>query len=296
MRPLFLYAPNLKKYETDFLSSRDGWSAISVTGTACAFNCKHCGRAILRGMTDGSSEERLIKALEASIRRGHKGVILSGGSTARGEVPIWRFKGVLQKYRDSLTFIAHTGIVRSEEIAREFREAGVKVALLDMVGDNETIKEVLGQPFTVEDYLNSFKLLKRAGLKVVPHVIVGLSVKGLEGDLRSLELLKEVSPDAVIVVGLMPLSVNFSRQASPEGLMATLKKARDEFSVPVMLGCARPRGGEYLKVEQFAVDYDVDGIAFPEEETVGYAQGKRQIVFSNACCANVVFDVLGVVA
>lgn len=296
MRPLYLYAPNLKRYENDYMTSKKGWKAISVTGAACAFNCKHCGRKILIGMEDGSTEDRLIKVIERSIAEGHRGLILSGGSTSRGEVPVWRFAHVLQKYKDKLTLVAHTGVVKSEEIARKFAEAGVKIALLDMVGDNETIKEVLGQPFTVEDYLNSFKYLKRAGLKVVPHVIVGLSVKGTEGDLRALELLKEVDPDAVIVVGLMPLSFEYDRQATPEALVSALKKARDEFSSPVMLGCARPRGGKYLDVEKFAVDYDVDGIAFPEEETIEYAKGKRHLVFSNSCCANVVFDILGVVA
>jgi len=43
-------------------------------------------------------------------------------------------------------------------------------------------------------------------------------------------------------------------------------------------------------VEKFAVDYGVDGIAFPEEETVDYAKGRRELRFSSACCANAVHD------
>lgn len=294
MRPLFLYAPALKRYDTEYLSSERGWRIVSVTGSACAFNCKHCNRRILKSMEDASSPTKLEMQIEKSLSEGHKGLILSGGSTRRGEVPIWKFSSILQKYKDKLTFIAHTGVVKNEEIAMKFKEAGIKIALLDMVGDDDTIRDTLGQPFTVEDYLNSFKFLKKAGLMVVPHIIVGLSKKGSE--LEALDMLKEVNPDAVIIVGLMPLSSSFSfKQPEPEDMIKIMKKAREDFSSPVMLGCARPRGKKYLEVEKFAVDYDVDGIAFPEEETINYALNKRQVVFNNSCCANVVFDILRVV-
>ena len=296
MRKLYLYAPALKKYETDYITSERGWRIVSVTGNYCAFNCDHCNRRILETMEDGSTKDKMKNIIEKVISEGHKGLVISGGSTIRGEVPIWRYEELLSKYKDRLTFIAHTGVVRNEEIAKKFANAGVKIALLDMVGDDETIKEVLKQPFTVDDYLNSFKYLKKAGLKIAPHVIVGLSKKGIEGDLHAIELLKEVDPDAVIIVGLMPLvGTRITRQPTPQELILALKKARDEFSVPVMLGCARPRGTSYLEVEKFAVDYDIDGIAFPEEETIPYAQSKREIVFSNACCGNVIFDALGVI-
>jgi len=291
VKPLSLYAPNLKRYETDYMDSRKGWKAVSVTGTSCAFNCKHCGRRILEGMSDGSTPQRLEEILRDAVRDGDRGVILSGGSTSRGEVPVWRFSQVVRKYSDRLTVIAHTGVVRSLEVAKKFAESGVNVGLLDMVGDDETIREVLGQPFTVEDYLNSFKFLKQAGLKVVPHVVVGLSKRGSEAE--AVLMLKEVSPDALIVVAMMPLTGEYKlvREPSPQEIIQVLKLARDEYpGIPIVLGCARPRGNLYLPVEKFAVDYGVDGIAFPEEETVDYAKGRRELRFSSACCANVVHD------
>ncbi|AHC50842.1 radical SAM protein [Sulfolobus acidocaldarius SUSAZ] len=296
MRPLFIYAPNLKRYETDFISSSDGWKSISVTGKYCAFNCKHCGRRVLETMIDGSSEEKLIRELERAVKSGDKGIILSGGSTIRGDVPLWKYGHVISKYADKLTIIAHTGVVRSQDIAVKLKEAGVKVALLDMVSDNTTIKEVLRQPFTVDDYLNSFKYLKQAGIKIVPHVIVGLSTKGIKGDLEAIRLLKQVEPDAIIIVGLMPLigtPIYNGNQPSPEELITALRFARDTFSnIPINLGCARPRGKDYVKVETFAVDYDIDAIAFPEEETYEYAMLKRKVFLSNACCGNVVLDII----
>jgi len=54
------------------------------------------------------------------------------------------------------------------------------------------------------------------------------------------------------------------------------------------LGCS-------LEVEKFAVDYDIDAIAFPEDETYEYAKGKREIFLSYACCGNVVFDIFKVI-
>lgn len=288
MRPIYFYAPALKRYETSYISSETGWKAISVTGNSCAFNCSHCETKILNTMADGSTREKFEKELEEASKLG--GIILSGGSTARGDVPIWKYTDVLKRY-NNMTIIAHTGVVKSEEVARKFKEAGVKIALLDMVGDDKTIKEFLRQPFTVEDYLNSFRFLKSQGIKIVPHVIMGMSLEGEEGDLRAIELLKEVKPDAVIIVGLMPLLNKPMKVPSPSHLVNGLKKARDLFDdVPIMLGCARPRGTKYLEVERFAVDYDIDGIAFPEEETIEYAMGRREVKLSNACCGNVVYD------
>ncbi|AOL15540.1 radical SAM protein [Sulfolobus sp. A20] len=299
MRPLFLYAPNLKRYESEYLSSSNGWKAISVTGTYCAFNCKHCGRRVLESMIDGSNLYKIEEELSKAIARGDKGIILSGGSTSRGDVPIWKYSKLLSKYSDRLTIIAHTGVIKNEEIAQKFKESGVKIALLDMVGDNETINSVLGQPFTVDDYLNSFRYLKKVGIRVAPHVIIGLSKKGIEGDLEAIRLLKEVNPDALIIVGLMPLvgtkMVN-SRQPSPDDMIRGLKVARDLFNdIPINLGCARPRGKHYLDVEKFAVDYDIDGIAFPEDETFEYARNKRKVFLSHACCGNVILDLMEVI-
>ncbi|MEM0122665.1 MAG: radical SAM protein [Saccharolobus sp.] len=299
MRPLFLYAPNLKKYESEFLSSKKGWKAISVTGTYCAFNCKHCGRRVLESMIDGSSQEKIEEELLKAIRDGDEGIILSGGSTIRGDVPIWKYSNILSLYSDKLTIIAHTGVVRNIEIAKRLKESGVKVALLDMVADNDTIRDVLGQPFTVDDYLNSFKYLKEVGIKIVPHVILGLSKRGIQGDLEAINLLREVNPDALIIVGLMPLvgtqMVN-SKPPTPQDMIMALKLARDTFpNIPINLGCARPRGRGYIEVEKFAVDYDIDAIAFPEDETYEYAKGKREIHLSNACCGNVVFDLFKVI-
>lgn len=291
MKPVYFYAPALKRYETSYLNSKEGWRSISVTGRYCAFNCKHCEKRILEGMIDGSNREKFEKEIKEAEKLG--GVIISGGSTARGDVPIWKYTDILKSSK--ATIIAHTGVVKNDEIARKFKDSGVKIALLDMAGDNETIKEVLNQPFSVEDYLNSFKYLKKQGIKIVPHVIMGLSIKGKEGDLRAIELLKEVNPDAVIIVGLMPLiGTSFSKINPPTSshIIDALKLARDSFGVPIMLGCARPRGNKYLDVEKFAIDYDIDGIAFPEEETIDYARERREIILSNACCGNIVYDFL----
>lgn len=294
MRPIYFYAPGLKRYETSYLDSSKGWKSVSVTGTSCAFSCKHCNTRVLENMEDGSTREKFQRVIEKVISEGYGGVIVSGGSTARGDVPLWKYSDILSKVKDRVTVIAHTGVV-NEETAERMAEAGVKIALLDMVGDDKTIKEVLGQPFTVEDYLNSFMNLKRAGIKIVPHVILGLSRLGHRGDMKALESLSKVNPDAVIIVGLMPLVGTqgyLFKPPTPDEMVNALSRARELYSIPIMLGCARPRGKEYLKVETFVVDGGIDGIAYPEEETVEYAEGRRKIVLSHACCGNVVEDFL----
>jgi uncharacterized radical SAM superfamily protein len=54
--------------------------SISVTGTVCSLNCKHCGRHYLEDMLPLSESEK--------IPSGTKSLLISGGSTLEGKVPI----------------------------------------------------------------------------------------------------------------------------------------------------------------------------------------------------------------
>ncbi|MEM3863981.1 MAG: radical SAM protein, partial [Metallosphaera sp.] len=36
----------------------------------------------------------------------------------------------------------------------------------------------------------------------------------------------------------------------------------------------------------------IDGMAFPSQETIEYAFGRREVILSHACCGNVIHDFL----
>ena len=54
---------------------------------------------------------------------------------------------------------------------------------------------------------------------------------------------------------------------------------------PVMLGCARPLGAMKVEIDRLAIDAGLNGIAYPAEGIVSYAQSRGlEPVFNNACC------------
>ena len=53
----------------------------------------------------------------------------------------------------------------------------------------------------------------------------------------------------------------------------------------VMLGCARPLGAVKVKIDRLAVDAGLNGIAYPADGIVAYAQAQGlEPEFINACC------------
>ncbi len=84
------YAPGLKRWQTaEWTPERaNRFLAISVTGTACALQCDHCKTRVLQGMPTVSREVGLFDLASRLATRGTEGILVSGGSSKAGEVPL----------------------------------------------------------------------------------------------------------------------------------------------------------------------------------------------------------------
>ena len=60
--------------------------SVSLTGTYCSLNCKHCSRHYLEGMIPAVNEEALYKTAKKIYEYGGKGFLLSGGSDLNGKL------------------------------------------------------------------------------------------------------------------------------------------------------------------------------------------------------------------
>ncbi|MCX5780033.1 MAG: radical SAM protein, partial [Firmicutes bacterium] len=131
---------------------------------------------------------------------------------------------------------------------------------------------------------------REVDLNIAPHVVVGLHYGQIRGERRALEMIRQAGPEAVILVVLTPTGGTVMAEVLPPSLaevgevMAAARLMNP--SIPVSLGCARPPGQYKRQLEILAVDCGVNGIAYPDEATVAYAQGKGlQIMFSEECCS-----------
>ncbi len=115
------YAPTLKGYRTTEYqnSSRPLFVPIYVTGTNCELNCLHCRKTLLKNMYQVSSPDELYQLGVSLKKLGCQGVLLSGGSTLKGEVPLVPFLSVAGSLKRDLgiRIAVHTQLVSEDLVA-----------------------------------------------------------------------------------------------------------------------------------------------------------------------------------
>jgi len=293
------YAPGFIGYRNRFFDSNPySFPSISVTGSWCSLNCLHCRAKILEAMRPALMPNALYEACVEVKEKGGLGCLISGGCLPDGSVPLDRFLDVIGRVKRDLklTVVVHTGLV-SRSTARKLAEAGVDAALIDVLGSDETIREVYGLKASVDDYDRSLDALKEAGVPIVPHVLVGLHYGKLKGEVKALELIAKHKPSAVIVIAFTPIRGTPMEDVEPPkplDIAKVLVIARLIMpSTPIVLGCARPKGLHRVKTDCLAVGLGVNAIAFPSEEAVDLAvKLGLQVAFSRSCCSQAWKDYL----
>lgn len=296
-RKIHFYAPSFMYYSTKYYrSSPTDFPTISITGKGCALNCKHCGGLILETMYPVKSSEELFKLCAQLKEEGAQGCLVSGGCLPNGSVPVGKFiDGIKKVKRDlGLTVLVHTGII-GKSTAQALKEAKVNSALIDIIGSNETIREIYKLNVTVDDYANSLKALQESGIPFVPHVIVGLHYGTLKGELHALKMIRNYKPSALVTIVFMPIhgtEMEKVEPPSPSSVAKVIAVARSMFPrTPLVLGCMRPKGRYRIETDTMAIKAGVDAIAFPAEEAVRFAENQGMgLSFSSLCCSQIYAD------
>ncbi|MCA8954580.1 MAG: radical SAM protein [Planctomycetes bacterium] len=287
------HAPGLKRYATSEYRGHDcaEFVAISLTGSACALSCAHCETRVLEGMDDlpasGMSLFDRCAALEA---QGARGVLISGGNDLRGRVPLRPHLADLRRVREELGMLVrvHPGLP-DDETCEALGAIGIDGAMVDVIGDVDTIREVYHLDSQPADFEAMLARLARHGVPAVPHIVLGLHFGKMRGEYHALEMVARHARRLLVLVVLMPLSGTAMAGVTPppiEQIASFFSLARLTLpDTPVMLGCARPLGSLKAEIDRAAVDAGLNGIAYPAEGIVGYAQARGlQPVFTNACC------------
>jgi uncharacterized radical SAM superfamily protein len=296
-KTVHFYAPSFTYYNTLYYrSSQNQFPTVSVTGTSCALNCKHCEGKILETMMPALTPEKLFALCMKLKKHGASGCLISGGCLPDGAVPLDPFLPTIKKIKREigLTIFVHTGII-NYDTALTLKNAGVDAALLDIVGSDETIEKIYNLNMNVDDYFESLKALHKADLNFIPHLIVGLDDGKLKGELDALKLITSVKPSALVVIAFMPIHGTAMAQAippKPTDIAKVMTTARIMFPmIPIVLGCVRPKGKHRAETDVLALKAGVDAIAFPSEEAIKYVKSNGySFSFSSYCCAQIYVD------
>lgn len=290
---IVFHAPGLKRYQTSEYACHDEseFVAISITGEACALNCEHCKTGVLRGMRDlNGGRDTLYDLCSRLHDQGARGVLISGGSDRHGRVPLRRHLPDLIKVRHKLGLLirVHPGLP-DEQTCRGLADADIDGAMVDIIGDNRTIEQVYHLNTDVGEYEAVLERLERHGIPCVPHIILGLHFGKMLGEENALSMIARHKLKLLVVVILMPLSGTPMAMAVPPSMTEVsdfFQLARRTLPAErIMLGCARPMGAYKARVDRAAVDAGFNGIAFPADGIVGYAESRGlKPEFINACC------------
>ena len=296
-KTIHFYAPSFMYYKTHYYSSsRFQFSTVSVTGTVCTLNCKHCGGKVLETMHPAETPEKLWALALELKKRNASGCLVSGGCMPDGSVPLKKLIPTIKKMKCELglTVFVHTGIIDSD-VAAELKNAGVDAALIDIIGSDETITKISNLNVTVEDYIGSLNALQEAGLNFIPHIIVGLHNGVLKGEFETLKIISPFKPSTIVVIAFMPIRGTVMakiKPAQPAEIAKVIAAAKLMFHrTPLALGCVRPKGKHRAETDILSLKAGVDAIAFPSEDAVKYAEKKRyKLCFSSQCCAQIYVD------
>jgi uncharacterized radical SAM superfamily protein len=286
------YAPGLKRWQTPEWTPVNPrrFLPVSVTGSACALSCDHCQAKVLDGMISARAGDDLF-ALARSLRaQGTQGLLVSGGSTRTGEVPLLPHLRHIPRIRSELGMkvIVHSGVA-SPKLATGLARAGVDGVMLDIIGADETLSEVYHLDLTVADMERSLRLLAAEGLRIIPHIVLGLHYGRFLGEHRALEMLLRYPVSTLILVVLTPLSGTPMAHIPPPPaaevaeFFAAARLAAP--ATPINLGCARPLGRAKTDLDHAAIDLGLNGIAYPADGVIGYAasRGLTPRLFEYCC-------------
>jgi uncharacterized radical SAM superfamily protein len=280
------YLPGMIRYE----NLRGRYPAISITGSRCELQCEHCKGRLLDPMIQVSEPDDLIQKAVYLQKRGAHGILLSGGSDPQGRLPWPKYVDAIREMAEKtgLYLSAHVGFP-DLETCRQLKKSGLRQALLDVMGDEETASQVyhLNGLQTVKDALES---LSQSGLQLAPHIVAGLHYGRMKGEDEALQILSRHDPAVLVVVVLTGLKgTPMAGIAPPSPLEVARLIARARLLMPLLpisLGCERPRNKQGTELEKLALRAGITRMAVWSEEVLEEALrlGLRPR-FQATCCS-----------
>jgi uncharacterized radical SAM superfamily protein len=220
-----------------------------------------------------------------------RGFLLSGGSNRRNEIPYERYMPVIERLKREFPFLKvaiHSALTDARR-AKSMESAGVDTAMMDVIGADETIREVYHLDRPVEDFEATLEALCATSMEVVPHIVIGLHYGRILGEPRALDIVARHGIHSLVLVVVMPFYAKPGTFATPDTSdvgRIFLEARRRIADREVLLGCARPPGMHRRVTDAYAVAAGLDGIAFPADGMLAVAGALgRPVVQEHACCS-----------
>jgi lipoyl synthase len=280
------YLPGMIRYG----KIRGRYPAISLTGNRCDLKCEHCKGKLLEPMLKAEGPDHLIEMSRRLAANGAHGILLTGGSDLQGRLPWERYAKAIEEIgRETDLFMsAHTGFPNRESCA-VLEQAGVKQALTDVMGDEQTAKSVYHLA-GLKQVFDSLDEIKKSAIEFVPHIVAGLWYGKISAEDEALKIIAGYRPTALVIVVLTPLKGTPMEGVTPPSpleigrLIANARLMMPE--VPISLGCERPRDRQGWIMEKLAIRAGATRMAVWSEEAIREAEDLGLTPrFQSTCCS-----------
>lgn len=270
---------------------RGRFRAVSITGDRCDLDCEHCKGSLLATMPAANSPQALLDLGMQAWERGDHGMLVTGGCDSAGRLPWADYLPVIRslKQRTGLVITVHAGQV-DRETASALKDAGVNQALVDLIADEETAREVYHLPKGTETVRATLEALALADMEIVPHILFGLYYGKEKGEKDALEILASIPLKQYVVVVIMPKSGTPMADIdppAPEAVARFLALARMRLPhLKASLGCARPRGRYRQELDLLAVRAGINALALPSDNAIAEAESRGlEVRYRETCCS-----------
>jgi uncharacterized radical SAM superfamily protein len=262
---------------------------ISITGSSCEQNCLYCNKHYLKQMIPITTPKKMIDFAKDLEKKGGNGFLISGGFTQESILPIEPFLETIQeiKRKTNLKINIHPGLINKQE-AQAIFEAQIDAVSFDLITNNQIIDELLGNGYSGNDYLKTYDNMLSVGLKVVPHICLGLFYGTEKGNKEAINAALERNPKLIVFIGLIPTKntpMEDSKTIDPTIFLKLLIYTRlKEPKVEQSLGCMRVRLPIF---ENYSIEAGINRIAVPKRRTLIYAKQTYGLDIEkiNSCCA-----------
>jgi uncharacterized radical SAM superfamily protein len=139
-----------------------------------------------------------------------------------------------------------------------------------MVGDDATIRGILGMNKTVEDYKTGLTALRNTGLDIVPHVCAGIHYGTIRGEYNAVDIISRIGPEKLVFITLVPTRGTGFTNVSPPRAQEVAELVRyARIKMPdcsIRLGCMRDRRNRELVMA--CIEAGVEGVVLPPVEVI----------------------------
>ncbi len=178
--------------------------ASVVTQRSCPYSCSFCVNNAFNRLYKGENPQKRRRSVDHVIAELEE-------IKSHGKLEFVKFEDSIftlhpkwisefaDKYSEKIG-VPFTCFVRAETVEEnmiaDIKRAGcVSVAIGVEVGNEQIRSEVFNKKITDEKLKESFKIIKKAGLKIRAHNIIGIPGYGIEVDLQTLQFNAELQPD-----------------------------------------------------------------------------------------------------